>query len=197
MKPVGFLLHQNDPTALRLWHQKIEELSEKERDSYTYFLHESVLLIKGLVEKTFNPGKTHRILACNLAGREYSVDLPDYCLGTGLPSLSQMFSTCAPFYHFSTHYSKNPRLLIEDDKSLSHLHIELHESTSSLPLITESLRLAYGLGAQSDLPVTLELAQKHLNVVQADPLDQKRLDSLEKENRVSTAPPENHRRIIL
>jgi len=190
--PSAFILHQNATDQLDLWLDLQSAIPENQA-AYTYFLHDSVLLLDTLRERDFKRPQQSHLMACSLALREHAVGPEDYVLPSGLPSLGRMMDSCSPVHHFCSHY---PKLISESlaapesDSTTHHLHLQVHASARSVSLLTEALRIVYGVTQQTEIMITLGMSEGQKTVMLEDPLCGNRLRELVSMNRFCSNPPE-------
>lgn len=196
--PSGFILHQNETDQLDLW-LDLQAAIPDNQAAYTYFLHDSVMLLDLLRERGFErPAQSH-MMACSLALREHAVSPEDYVLPSGLPSLGRMLVSCSPIHHFGSHYDKHmsESLAVSEAADPEHaLHLQVHPSARSIPLLTEAVRIVYGISQQTEILFTLGMNEGQRTVMQEDPLCGKRLQELVSMNRFCFTPPQ-HAHVII
>ncbi|MEM1158513.1 MAG: hypothetical protein AAF649_01605 [Verrucomicrobiota bacterium] len=196
--PSAFILHQHALDQLELW-LDLQSAIPEDQTAYTYFLHDSVLLLDSLYERGFQRPLQSHIMACSLALREHAVTPQDYVLPSGLPSLGRMVDSCSPVHHFSSHY---PQLISEslaapEADNISHrLHLQVHSSTRGVLVLTEAVRIVYGITQQTEILMTLGMNEGQKTVMLEDPLCSKRLEELVRMERFCSNPPA-HTQLIL
>jgi len=191
--PSAFILHQNASDQLELW-LDLQSAIPEHQAAYTYFLHDSVMLLDLLRDRGFERPPQSHMMACSLALREHAVTPEDYVLPSGLPSLGRMIDSCSPVHHFSSHYPKliSESLAAPEQEDVSHtLHLQVHPSVRQIPLLTEALRIVYGVTLQTDIQITLGMSEGQKTVMLEDPLCGNRLRELVSMDRFCSNPPEH------
>ncbi|MEM6884497.1 MAG: hypothetical protein AAF571_05645 [Verrucomicrobiota bacterium] len=191
--PSAFILHQNATELLDLW-LDLQSAIPEDQAAYTYFLHDSVMLLDLLRGREFTRSPQSHMMACSLALREHAVTPEDYVLPSGLPSLGRMIDSCSPVHHLCSHY---PKLISESlaapvATDTTHvLHLQVHPSARSIPLLTEALRVVYGVTQQTEIQMTLGMNEGQKTVMLEDPLCGNRLRELVSIDRFCSNPPEH------
>ncbi len=191
--PSAFILHQNATDQLDLWLDLQAAIPENQA-AYTYFLHDRVMLLDLLREREFERPPQSHMMACSLALREHAVTPEDYVLPSGLPSLGRMIDSCSPVHHFCSHYPKliSESLAAPEEDGASHvLHLQVHPSVRNIPLLTEALRVVYGVSQQTEIQLTLGMSEGQKTVMLEDPLCGNRLRELVSMDRFCSNPPEH------
>ncbi len=177
---------------LELW-LDLQAAIPDNQSAYTYFLHDSVMLLDLLRDQGFTRLPQSHLMACSLALREHAVTPADYVLPSGLPSLGRMLVSCSPIHHFSHHYPKSISESLACPANLEtthHLHLQLTPSANSIPLLTEALRIVYGIAQQTEIQITLGMNPGQETVLREDPLCGTRLRELVSMGRFCSNPPE-------